>query len=446
MRRAPAREAGRSALWASACLMSGLLAFVGLSCEGVETRTRPHSSGAPGSTRSVPDAMDGFTESEIRAILTLSPLPAVPADRTNAVADDPRAARLGQFLFYDTRLSRDGRVSCASCHRPELNWTDGEPIPAAFGTELRHVPTLWNTAFNRWFFWDGRADSQWAQALEPIENPIEHGATREQCVRVLRGDPTLRASYERLFGPLPPIADSPGQEQDRAFANVGKSIAAFGRRLVTQPSPFDEYVQGVRAGDAVRLSAISPAAKRGLKLFVGAANCRSCHHGPNFSDGEFHDTGIATRFPHAPRDPGRWEGVNKLLTSPFNAMGAFNDDPSGRRDRPTAYLANAPEFWGQFKTPTLRNVAKTAPYMHRGQLATLREVVEFYSNPPEPAPPPPEAATSGGHRHRAGMGGVEQVLQPLHLTPSQVDDLVSFLETLSSPETPAELMTKPLWP
>lgn len=402
----------------------------------------PLSAGAPG--------VLAFTEDEKRAILTLSPLPPPPPDPTNAVTDDPAAARLGQYLFYDTRLSADGTVSCASCHRPERNWTDGQPVPTAFGPGLRHVPTLWNVAYNRWFFWDGRADSLWAQALEPIENPKEHAATRAGCVRALREDPALLAAYQRVFGPLP--ADD--AQTDRVFTNIGKAIAAFERKLVSTGAPFDTFVAGLKAADPARMRAIPIEAQRGLKLFIGPANCRSCHHGPTFTDGEFHDTRITLRFPAPAADPGRLAGVTKLLTSQFNAMGPFNDSAESRRSLPTAYLVNSIEYRGQFKTPSLRNVAMTAPYMHGGQMTTLEEVIAFYSSPPPlPPPPPPKPspptgspsgppAFAGGHTHRAATGP-EKVLLPLNLSDQDVQDLIAFLKTLTDTRIDQTLLSKP---
>lgn len=401
-----------------------------------------------------------FTPAELDIIYTLSPLPPVPSDPTNAVADRPAAAQLGQYLFFDARLSGNGRVSCATCHDPARNWTDGQSVPENFNGGLRNVPSLWNVAYNRWFFWDGRADTLWSQGLEPLENPTEHGGNRLQYARLIREDRSLRQAYENVFGPMPdvgplpsPAANSPDTPAvTLVYANMGKAMAAYERRIVTRRAPFDVFVEGLRAGDRARTQAISPAAQRGLKLFIGAANCRSCHHGPNFTDGEFHDTGISTLSPPPTPDPGRFDGINRLLTNPFNAMGAFNDDPPGRRVRPTAYLVNMLEFRGQFKTPTLRNVAVTAPYMHRGQLETLDDVVRFYSTfSPPPSTPAPSAGTSQpplilpAHRHGAGSG-VEQVLAPLNLSQNEINDLVAFLESLTNVEIDPALTKQPASP
>lgn len=395
----------------------------------------PQSS-APSPQPSLP-----FSPSERALIATLSPLPPPPPDPTNRVADDPAAARLGQFLFFDPRLSRDGKVSCASCHDPGKQFADGLPIPEKFSRSLRHTPALWNVAYNRWFFWDGRADTLWSQALGPLENPSEHAGDRVQFAALVETDPELRRAYAQVFGP--PAPGSAKDSPDRVFANLGKAIAAYERRLVSRRAPFDVFAEGLADGDPAKLAALSPAAQRGLKLFIGPANCRSCHHGPNFTDGEFHDTGVSRLAPGAPQDAGRFAGVNLLIQSPFNSQGAFADDPAGRPNRPTAFLVNSVERKGQFKTPTLRNAAVTAPYMHRGQLATLHDVVRFYSRlelPPAPPPMPAPAGAPAGHSHG---GGQEHILAPLHLSKDESDALVSFLESLTDTQVDPALLRPP---
>ena len=133
----------------------------------------------------------------------MSPLDAPPLDPTNRVSGDPRAARLGQFLFFDTRLSANGSVACVTCHDPDRGWADGETLARGVHALERHSMSLWNAAYHRWYFWDGRADSLWAQALEPLEHPNEHGTTRLACAHLVHDDDELRAAYEEVFGPLP---------------------------------------------------------------------------------------------------------------------------------------------------------------------------------------------------------------------------------------------------
>jgi cytochrome c peroxidase len=414
--------------------------------------------GACAASRPVPDAPRAasiFTPGEVGVILSMSPLPDPPPDPTNRFADDPRAAALGQAIFFDPRFSARGDVSCATCHDPARSWTDGEPAPSRFDPSARNVPALWNVAYNRWYFWDGRADSLWSQALSPLENPREHAGDRAQYAGLVVNDPALRGAYARTFR-APPDTSTPAGI-DAVFVNVAKAIAAYERRLVSRHAPFDVFVEGLRAGDADRMHALSESAQRGLRLFIGPANCTACHHGPNLSDGEFHDTGISMFDRANLRDAGRLGGVSILLTSPFNALGAFSDDPDGRSRHPTSFLVNNTEWRGAFKTPTLRNAALTAPYMHRGQLATLDDVVAFYSDlhPPGVDPVAAAAERDRAERDRRARGGVDPpshahshagpdpMMRRLGLTPEQAADLVEFLRSLTDTAIDPAL-TRPL--
>jgi cytochrome c peroxidase len=356
-----------------------------------------------------------FDADQVRRILKHSPVPPLPPDETNAVADDPEAARLGQALFFERRLSADGRVACATCHVPERSWSDGLDLSHGLALGRRNTPALWNVAYNRWFFWDGRADTVWSQALKPIESPTEMGGNRSAAVQLVRGDQALRAAYESVFGPL---ADS-GSDitgPNRAFANLGKALAAFERRIVSRRAPFDIFVEGLREGDGGKQAALSPAARRGLALFVGRGNCSVCHAGPLFTDGEFHDLGIPPNDSVELPDPGRLAGVRQLLQDEFGASGLYSDDRQGPRALALRHLAPRLEIGGQMKTPSLRNVALTAPYMHQGQFASLRAVLRFYST----------------HEGRRGLPAQqERILQPLHLSDAETDDLVAFLESLT---------------
>ncbi len=381
-----------------------------------------------------------YQPSELRSILRLSPLPPPPADPSNAVADDASAAEFGRQLFFDRRLSARGDTSCATCHDPARGWTDGKIAHDLSSRFLRNVPSLRNNAYNRWFYWDGRADSAWAQALGPIEHPREMASDRLAVLRLIADDPLLRRSYDRVFGPLPtvvdnirrfpphamPMHDAPEHplqqawlamaEPDRhtsniVFSNVGKAIAAFERGILHRDSAFDRYVHALRSADPLANSLLPEQARRGLKLFVGRAACTLCHSGPNFSDGEFHDVGIA--LGHGMRiDPGRHRGVLDLLSSPFTRIGVYSDDPDG--NPPIRFLDLQGDQLGQFKTPSLRGVADTAPYMHDGRFADLRAVVQFYS-------------TRQGARV---LGHPTTLLQPLNLSDDEVNDLIAFLRSL----------------
>ena len=361
-----------------------------------------------------------FTDVDVKRLLQHSPLPPPPADETNAKADDPRAAALGRALFFETRLSGGGRLACASCHQPERSWTDG--LALAHGTEegRRHTPSLWNVAYNRWYFWDGRADSLWSQALQPIESPREMAGSRDAAVRLVREDASLRRAYAAAFGPLPAGSDRPAVT--RVFVNLGKALEAFERTLLSRRAPFDAFAEALRAGDLAGQLALGPAAQRGAKLFVGRAGCRVCHAGPTFSDGEFHDIGLV---PATVGDPGRLEGIDRLRQGEFGAGSQWSDGTDGPRAENVRYLARAAHAQGQFKTPTLRNVALTAPYMHDGRMATLLDVLAHYSALPG-------RDTPGPHQ--------ENVLKPLALTPAERADLVAFLESLTDAAIEPELL------
>lgn len=382
-----------------------------------------------------------WSEREWAKARTHTPLPDPRPNPTNRLADSPNAAQLGQRLFFDARFSANGAVSCASCHAPDLGFADGKSLSMGLGRTKRHSPSLWNVAQQRWFFWDGRADSLWAQAVQPLENPKEMGFDRVSLARTLRGDATLRAEYERLFGALPEVAGwperaAPGDDDSelavawkrmsaeeqraasRVAANFGKALEAFERRLVRGNAPFDRFV----AGDA---NALSESARRGWKLFAGRGNCRSCHSGPAFTDGEFHNIGIPPLAGGKADDPARYAGIAVLQLDPFNAHGEFSDAPGGAEALELQLLERSPQTFGEFRTPSLRNVALTAPYMHEGQLKSLAEVVRFYSTL--------EGATQIGHHQ-------EQVLQPLHFSSEEAADLVAFLESLTGTPSPAALL------
>lgn len=383
-----------------------------------------------------------FTADEVRRVLSMSRPASVPADATNAVADVPAAARLGRTLFFDPRLSASGSVACATCHRPAQDWTDGRPLPQATTGHgrRRHTPSLWNVAYNRWFFWDGRADSLWSQALKPIEDEREMGGSRGDVARLISTDPLLRQAYESVFGPLPELGtlpagvkpDEPGRESasSRAwatvaparqhavnvvFANVGKAIAAFERTIVSGDTPFDDFARALGTGTSQR-SAYPVEARRGLKLFIGSAGCVNCHHGPLLTDHEFHNIGLADQE-NIFSDAGRFDGIRTVRSDPFNALGIHADRKPTRST--LAFLAQRETTWAEFKTPSLRNVARTAPYMHDGRFATIKDVVAYYSS---------LAGAVVGEADR-------QHLRPLDLLPRQQADLEAFLQTLSDADS-----------
>lgn len=396
-----------------------------------------------------------FTSDEVERILELSPLPEPPPDPTNRVYESEAAARLGQALFFDPRLSRSGTVSCATCHDPALAFADAKPLAEGIGALSRHTMSLWNVAYNRWFFWDGRRDSLWAQALAPLEDPREHGFTRLGVAHLLAEDEGYHRAYEALFGPLPdladeerfppegrPVPDEPEhphslawrsmkiadqEDVNQVFANVGKSIAAYERKLVSRRSPFDVYVEGLREGDAYKQRSLTDSAKRGLRLFLGKARCHLCHSGPNFSDLEFHNDRVAPGAGEGVPDLGRWQGIEEVQNDPFNGIGRYSDDPTGEAEAKVSYLLRSGHNVGEFKTPSLRNVALTAPYMHQGQFETLAEVIEHYSTLAGALP----------------VQKPDKLLVPVGLSDEEKEDLEDFLQSLTDIGIGSELTRAP---
>jgi cytochrome c peroxidase len=331
-----------------------------------------------------------FTESEVRAILAHGPWPTtVATDPTNRASGRRAAVELGERLFFDTRLSADGRFSCGTCHVPERNWTDNKVRGAAALEVDRNTPTLMNARLGRWFGWDGAADSLWSQSVRPILDRRELGATPRHVAELMRGDEELACRYRRTFGAAPSPTDD-----EEVLVNVGKILAAFQETFETPPTPFDKFRNALARGEP---SPYSDVARRGLRTFV--ANCSSCHSGPNFTNGEFRNNGFSD-------DAGRIEGFRAVRASRFNLASAYNDDPQKR-----VHPAQEPER-GAFKVPTLRHLMLTAPYGHDGKRETLADVVRHYSEKGSAA------------------------LPALKLSAAQQTELVVFLESLSTLSNP----------
>ncbi len=332
--------------------------------------------------------VDGrFTRDEWEMIQAMAPLPAVPADPTNRVSDDPRAARLGEALFNDTGLSSTGTVACATCHASATLFTDARPQGVGVARGNRNTPTVLFAPHARWSFWDGRVDTLWAQALGPVENPAEMASTRLEVAHRIAD--RYATAYTELFGPLPPLGDPtrfpvagmPGDARweamaaddrdavNRVFVNMGKSMAAFERTLTYAPSALDRYAAGM-------MTALTVSQRDGLKhFFVGG--CIQCHHGPLLSDGAFHNVGFATGRSDGMPDRGRIDAIDALMASPFRSDGSFSDDrtPGAHRSR----IVSDPSQLGQFHTASLRGVARTGPWGHGGTFTTLAEVIRHYA-------------------------------------------------------------------
>ena len=350
-----------------------------------------------------------FSESEIAIILSHGPWVApVAGDRSNRVSGNRDASELGTRLFFDPRLSGSGTLSCASCHVPERNWTDNRPRAVGMAELPRNTPTVVNLVSQRWYGWDGAADSLWSQSLRPIVDRRELAATPRQVAQLIRTDDQLACRYRRAFGAAPSPTDD-----EAVFVAVGKTLAAFQETLITGRTPFDHFRDALARGESPASLPYSESAQRGLAIFIGKGGCTLCHSGPNFTSGEFFRTGLSRVAP----DPGRRGGVRELLASRFNLLGPYSDDATGASGARTRQLSLAEEVAdGEFKVPSLRNLLLTAPYGRDGSVETLREVVRHYAGLD-----PVRIHAKDGTPHR-----------PLNLTEREQTDLVVFLESLST--------------
>jgi cytochrome c peroxidase len=348
-----------------------------------------------------------FSPAEIRRIVSHGPWP-VPTrnDPGNRVSGNADAIALGEVLFFDTRLSGNGQVSCATCHVPERGWSDGRKTAVGVTTVDRNTPSLLNVRLNRWFGWDGGSDSLWASAIRPLLDAREMNTSEAQVASLVRTDTALSCRYRKIFGS--------SEDDDATFtANAAKAIAAFQETLISSRTSFDRFRDALADG---RDDAGYPeAARRGLKIFVGKGDCQLCHFGPTFTNGEFSDTGISHFIAPGKVDGGRHRGIGTLQATPFNLLGRFNDDPTKANAVHTRHVAIQHRNWGEFKVPSLRNLEATAPYMHNGSLATLHDVVRHYSK------------VSPDRVHSDG----ENLIRALKLSPQEIDDTVAFLRTLS---------------
>jgi len=291
------------------------------------------------------------------------------------------------------------------------------------------------TAYSPFLFWDGRRDSQWAQALGPLESPVEHGGSRAQYAHVVAAH--YRNEYQRLFGPLPdlsrvpraagPVADAKASaaweamgEKDRdavtqVFVNVGKAIAAYERRIRLEPSRFDAYVAAWKKNGAPPANVLTPDEAAGLALFAGKANCTQCHNGPLLTNNEFHNTGVPQRA-GLPGDRGRIVAIESVKLDEFNCRSRWSDAKPGQCTELEYLPPASPPLERAYKVPSLRNVARRAPYMHAGQLAGMADVIRHYNSAP---------AAPAGHSE----------LKPLGLSAAEMRQIEAFLGTLSGETT-----------
>jgi cytochrome c peroxidase len=376
---------------------------------------------------------DSFTDAERRTIasLALTALPKLPPDPSNRYADDPAAAALGATLFFDVRMSGKGNVSCSTCHKLEHQFQDDLPRGHGLADTDRRTMPLSGVAYNSWFFWDGHRDSLWSQAITPMEEPREHGGDRAFYAHFMQREYGER--YERIFGPLPDLAAVPehasplgtpaeqaawktmtADQRDgvnRVFANIGKAIEAFERSIMPKETRFDRFAEAIAAGTIPdKNAAFSELEIEGLKLFIGSANCSTCHNGPRFTDGQFHNTGIPP-VPFLPPDHGRAEGVKLVAADPFNCLGRYSDAKPEECGELRFMAKSGQGLERAFKVPSLRGVAGRPPYMHAGQIATLEDAVAHYAD----APADPKDGSE---------------LQAITLTDRGRMALVAFLKTL----------------
>ncbi len=391
-------------------------------------------------------AVEGGSYVELLSSLSIDALGPMPADPSNRVSREKRAVALGQKLFFDKALSRDGTVACASCHAPERFFTDGKARAVGLEQTGRNSPTLVGSGHGKWFTWDGRRDSMWAQALTPIESAVEMGSTRLEAVRYVLGHAQYGPAYEALFGAAPalvrdaalptragPFADPAakaawaalGRETQTAvstaYANIGKTIDAFQRELSPTPSRFDRYVRTlVKQGEGAADAVLTADERAGLKLFIddSRTQCLRCHNGPLFTNFGFHnaDTGSVTPPNY---DLGRSIGIRAARIDPFNCEGPFSDAsrPACKELRFADTVHTGGRMRGAFKVPTLRNVGATGPYMHDGRFASLEQVLAHYREPT-----PPETS-----RHE---------LARTRLTDQEAGQIIAFLHTLTSDVRP----------
>ncbi len=277
----------------------------------------------------------------------------------------PEKAELGKLLYYDKRLSADNTVSCGSCHSPKFAYTDGAPVSTGIRGQKggRSAPTVINRAYSLQQFWDGRAATLEEQAKGPIQNPIEMGTTHEAVIAKLRGIAGYRAHFKKAFG-----------TEEFTIDHVAMAIATFERTVLSGNSPFDRYNAGNK-------NAMTAAQIRGRDIYLNKGKCDKCHEGINFTSNAYHNIGVG--MDKANPDVGRYEVTKKDAD------------------------------YGAFKTPTLRDIARTAPYMHDGSLKTLEEVVDFYDK--------------GGIKNK----NLSEDMKPLNLTAQEKKDLVSFLQALN---------------
>ncbi|MEM7704082.1 MAG: cytochrome c peroxidase [Pseudomonadota bacterium] len=409
-------------------IVVGVTADAGSDKATFDLRIGPGRTDQPAETRA-----SNLTPAEIELAQSLALSALRPAaDTSNRLHGNADAAALGKALFFDPGLSRDGQIACASCHQPELAFTDGKKQSVGSQPTRRNAQTLVGIASADWFYWDGRRDSLWAQNLTPLETQGEMDSTRIGVLRHLTQTPRYVEQLADLAIALPELADLPPQagpygtsedklswqrlpsarqEQiNRAFANVGKVLASYVATLQPQAGRFDHLADSLTLDDPGQ-SPLEENELQGLKLFldVGKTHCLRCHNGPMFSNFGFHNIGTGSASP-TEQDLGWAVGRTASNYDPFNCRGRYSDAPADGC-RHLRYTDSDEHSVGAFKVPTLRALTRTGPYMHDGRFDTLTEVIDYY-------------------REVGGEPAVPE-LPALNLSDAERDNLVAFLRTLS---------------
>ncbi len=345
--------------------------------------------------QSAPGAVPAWTPAQLRAVAALGPWPPAPTtDPSNRVSGQLQAIELGRRLFRDPRMSPVGYIACVTCHVPDRAFSDQRARAHGLADLPRNTPALANLRQRKWFGWDGSSDSLWLASIRPMLDDREFDGTPTSITRIFERDPELAACYQQVFGAAP-VRDAP-----RTIVDVGKALAAYQETLVTGRTGFDDFRDALARRDAQAMAAYPPAAQRGLQVFVGAGACAGCHSGPNFSDDGFHAVLGKARIVLAQADRGRLDGVRRLSGEAMNLQGRFNDGPALARPAKVARALAPDQLRDRFRTPGLRNVGVTGPYMHDGRFDRLQDTLA----------------------HGPAKG---------RLSAAQQDDLLAFLDSLT---------------
>ncbi|MGC6509707.1 MAG: cytochrome-c peroxidase [Myxococcota bacterium] len=377
-----------------------------------------------------------FLAHEAEYLNSLIPM-AVELDETNSLSGQSEAVTFGEILFFEHDISPAG-VSCANCHDPSHAFSDPLPLSVGVDNTQRHAPSLWGSGYQRWLNWDGSCDTLWCQAIGPIEKSNEMGSTRTRLAIVISETERLKNKYESLFGPLPetdhwPLDAMPSETNDthnaawmsmaeadqqaatEVMVNIAKSIGAFEATLIPPPAPIDELSALYQADPQAAADWLDATSRRGLDLFSGEGHCSSCHLGLFGSNLEFHNIGLPLSETQDTEDYGRYTGIEMLRENPFNSAGIYSDAPSGTKANVIDQLVQSTEQLGQFKVPHLRELARSAPYMHSGQFQSLNETILHYSEMND--------VPLQGH--------IEDFLVPLDWPEEDIEAVISFLMLFS---------------